>query len=40
MFPGSDVFDEIIVVLLKTSMFVGGAVAFFFDNTIPGKSEF
>lgn len=34
---GSAVFDEIVVVLLKTSMFIGGGVAFFLDNTIPGR---
>ena len=28
--------DQIIVVLLKTSMFVGGFFGFFLDNTIPG----
>ena len=29
--------DEIFIVLLKTGMFIGGATAFFLDNTIPGE---
>ena len=29
--------DQILVVLLKTSMFVGGLAGFILDNTIPGK---
>eukprot|EP00094_Tigriopus_californicus_P011188 TCALIF_10797-PA protein Name:"Similar to Slc23a1 Solute carrier family 23 member 1 (Mus musculus)" AED:0.17 eAED:0.17 QI:0/0.91/0.84/1/0.83/0.76/13/482/578 len=33
---GSDHVDAIILVLLKTSMFVSGALGFFLDNTIPG----
>eukprot|EP00095_Tigriopus_kingsejongensis_P001031 maker-scaffold587_size153100-snap-gene-0.29 protein:Tk01031 transcript:maker-scaffold587_size153100-snap-gene-0.29-mRNA-1 annotation:"hypothetical protein DAPPUDRAFT_302649" len=32
-------FDSIIFVLLKTSMFVSGALGFFLDNTIPGTRE-
>ncbi|XP_071492657.1 solute carrier family 23 member 1-like, partial [Diadema antillarum] len=31
--------DQIIEVLLSTSMFVGGFFGFFFDNTIPGTAE-
>jgi len=31
--------DEIIKVLLNTSMFIGGVVAFILDNTVPGKNE-
>ena len=30
--------DQILTVLLRTSMFVGGTVGFILDNTIPGKS--
>ena len=33
---GSDVIDQIIAVLLSTSMFIGGFVGFLLDNTIPG----
>lgn len=36
---GSQVADQIIMVLGSTGMFVGGAVGFFFDNTIPGTLE-
>ena len=31
--------DQIIIVLLETSMFVGGFLGFFLDNTIPGSPE-
>ena len=31
--------DQIIIVLLETSMFVGGVLGFFLDNTIPGSPE-
>lgn len=31
--------DQILVVLLSTSMFIGGLVAFILDNTVPGKSS-
>ena len=31
--------DQIIIVLLETSMFVGGFLGFFLDNTIPGTLE-
>ena len=34
---GQPVIDELIIVLLNTSMFIGGGVAFFLDNTIPGN---
>lgn len=36
---GNDVIDQILYVLLSTSMFVGGAVAFILDNSIPGTDE-
>lgn len=36
---GSPEFDQIISVLLKTSMAVGGIVAIILDNTIPGTDE-
>ena len=36
---GSDEFDQIIRVLLETSMFVGGFLGFILDNTIPGTDE-
>ncbi|KAF6023309.1 SLC23A2 [Bugula neritina] len=36
---GNDVIDEIFQVLLSTSMFVGGGLAFFLDNTIPGTAK-
>lgn len=29
--------DQIFIVLLETSIFVGGVIAAFFDNTLPGK---
>lgn len=35
---GSEVIDEIFGVLLSTGMLIGGAVAFFLDNTIPGMA--
>ena len=35
-FLGSDIVDQILTVLLGTSMFVGGFVGFVLDNTIPG----
>lgn len=34
---GVDELDRIIIVLLETSIFIGGALAAFFDNTIPGQ---
>jgi nucleobase transporter 1/2 len=36
---GSDSFDQVIYVLMSTSMFVGGAIGCFLDNTIPGTDE-
>jgi len=30
--------DQVLQVLLTTSMFVGGFFGFFLDNTIPGES--
>ena len=36
---GSPNLDQVLYVLLSTSMFVGGAIAFFLDNTIPGTEE-
>lgn len=36
---GSSNLDQVLYVLLSTSMFVGGAIAFFLDNTIPGSEE-
>lgn len=34
---GSDIVDQIVSVLLSTSMFTAGVLGFFLDNTIPGK---
>ncbi|XP_045619396.2 LOW QUALITY PROTEIN: solute carrier family 23 member 1 [Procambarus clarkii] len=31
--------DQVVSVLLKTSMFVGGCLGFFLDNTVPGTLE-
>ncbi|XP_064100264.1 solute carrier family 23 member 1-like isoform X2 [Macrobrachium nipponense] len=36
---GSAVADQIITVLLQTSMFIGGALGVILDNTIPGSDE-
>ena len=36
---GNEVADEVITVLLSTSMFVGGTLGFLLDNTIPGKQS-
>ena len=33
---GSAAANQILTVLLSTSMFVGGAIAMFLDNTVPG----
>ena len=33
----SNEFNQVITVLLKTSMFLAGAIGCFLDNTIPGK---
>lgn len=35
-FAGSPALDQILTVLLSTSMFVGGLAGFVLDNTIPG----
>ena len=34
---GNETVDNILVVLLSTSMFMGGVIGFALDNTIPGK---
>jgi len=39
VFIGEPIIDEIFYVLLSTGMLVGGAAAFFMDNTIPGKNN-
>ncbi|KAK3085448.1 hypothetical protein FSP39_003460 [Pinctada imbricata] len=36
---GNDELDQVITVLLNTSMFVGGVVGFVLDNTVPGTPE-
>lgn len=36
---GSDVLDQIIKVMLTTSMFIAGLSGFILDNTIPGTAE-
>nr|XP_054764940.1 solute carrier family 23 member 1-like [Lytechinus pictus] len=36
---GSDTLDQVLLAVLSTSMFVGGAVACFLDNTVPGTIE-
>ena len=33
---GSEIADQIICVMLQTSMFVSGTIGFFLDNTLPG----
>ncbi|KAK8776496.1 hypothetical protein V5799_030159 [Amblyomma americanum] len=38
-FTGYDVLDQTILILLSTSMFVGGFLGIFLDNTIPGTPE-
>ena len=38
MNTGVDVLDQVITVLLGTSMFLGGIIAFILDNTVPGKT--
>jgi nucleobase transporter 1/2 len=38
-FLGNEVFDQVLFVLLTTSMWVGGMVGFFFDVTLPGTDE-
>ena len=39
MLPGSPAFDQIITVLLKTSMAVGAISAILLDNLVPGTPE-
>ena len=34
---GNEVADQVITVLLSTSMFVAGMLGFVLDNTIPGN---
>ena len=34
---GSEILDQLLIVLLETSMFVAGLIGFILDNTIPGK---
>ncbi|KAB7504751.1 Solute carrier family 23 member 2 [Armadillidium nasatum] len=34
---GSEIVDQLIIVLLRTHMFVGGALGLILDNSIPGK---
>ncbi|XP_064467307.1 solute carrier family 23 member 1-like [Ornithodoros turicata] len=36
---GNKIMDQTIVILLSTSMFVGGVIGIFLDNTIPGTPE-
>lgn len=38
-FQGVKEIDQIIAVLLKTNMFVGGMMGLFLDNTVPGSRE-
>ena len=34
---GSEILDQVLLVLLETSMFVAGLIGFILDNTIPGN---
>ncbi|XP_068231688.1 solute carrier family 23 member 2-like isoform X2 [Palaemon carinicauda] len=36
---GSEIADQLLAVLLRTSMFIGGALGLFLDNTVPGTAE-
>ncbi|ELU13612.1 hypothetical protein CAPTEDRAFT_122178 [Capitella teleta] len=36
---GSDILDQILLVLLTTGMFVGGVTGFILDNTVPGTKK-
>lgn len=38
LFTDSEGFNQIVTVLLSTNMFVGGVLAAFLDNTMPGRS--
>lgn len=40
VYLGSDIVDQLLSVLLGTSMFVGGLTGFILDNTIPGTCSF
>ena len=35
---GSEILDQVLLVLLETSMFVAGLIGFILDNTIPGNA--
>jgi len=37
LISGDEVFDQIVLVLGSTSLFVGGTLALILDNTVPGK---
>lgn len=39
MSTGAPMLDQVLSVLLRTSMFVGGVLGLFLDNTIPGTDE-
>ena len=39
VFTGVQELDAILVVLLSTSVFVGGVIGFVLDNTIPGMYQ-
>ena len=36
---GSDIVDQVLIVMLDTSMFISGSLGFILDNTIPGTLE-
>lgn len=36
---GNEILDQILIVLLQTSMLVGGILGFILDNTIPGNEN-
>jgi solute carrier family 23 (nucleobase transporter), member 1 len=37
---GSEFVDNLLTVLLSTSMFVGGLLGFVLDNTVPGNLQY
>ena len=39
LFSGNGEVDQVFMVLLSTSMFVGGLIGFILDNTVPGKGN-
>ena len=39
LFSGYNLVDQILGILLKTNMFIGGLFGCFLDNTIPGKNH-